>query len=212
MTVRAALFDFDFTLADPTVWLIPAWVAALEAIGEPRPSEAVLKTVVGKPLRAQYWSIVGEQPAGARFEQFERIYAGYRDTHAPAKTRLVPAAESTLAALSSAGILLGIVSTGAPERLNAILKRARLDSYFHTIKAACRDKAAGIGDAIGCLGVDGANTVYVGDHPDDCKAAGLARVRFYAVKTGVHGDGDFPRGTVLLTSVAELTAQLLAWD
>ena len=29
MDVRAVLFDFDFTLADPSPWLIPAWVEAL---------------------------------------------------------------------------------------------------------------------------------------------------------------------------------------
>jgi phosphoglycolate phosphatase len=209
MDVRAVLFDFDFTLADPSGWLISAWVEALAAIGVPRPNHATLKTVVGKPLKAQYSRIVGEPPLGARFEMFQRFYLRYRDAHAPEETRILPSVATTLSALKTVDIMLGIVSTGVPERLIAILKRAELEKYFSTIKAASKDKVAGIVEAISSLGVKAAATVYVGDHPDDCRAAEQARVTFFAVRTGVNSASDFPAGTAVLTSVAELPSRLL---
>lgn len=127
--VQAVLFDFDFTLADPTAWLIPAWIEALHAIGEPIPDSTTLKAVVGRPLRNQYLIIVGEPLSGARFGIFERSYQQYRDGHAPTETMMLPGVASTLDALGGAGIMLGIVSTGAAERLHAILIRTALERF-----------------------------------------------------------------------------------
>lgn len=210
MDVQAVLFDFDFTLTDPSVWLIPAWADGLGAIEEPPRDTATLKGVVGRPLKAQYSTIVGEPPSGVRFEKFERCYCRYRDQHAPAETIILPGVAATLEALTRAGIVLGIVSTGALQRLNAILTRTALDRYFRIVEAASRDKASAIAAVIDALGVETAGTVYVGDHPEDCRAASQAQVRFAAVRTGVHNVQDFPDGTIVLDSVADLPVQLLA--
>jgi hypothetical protein len=48
MAVKAVLFDFDFALADPSAWLIPAWTEALDAIGEQQPDVSIMKGVVGR--------------------------------------------------------------------------------------------------------------------------------------------------------------------
>ena len=106
--------------------------------------------------------------------------------------------------------MLGIVSTGARERLNAVLTRTALERYFRVVNAAAQDKAAAIAAAIDSLGVDASGTVYVGDHPEDCRSAQQAHVKFLAVTTGAHGTSDFPDGTAILASVADLPAQLLA--
>ncbi len=74
-------------------------------------------------------------------------------------------------------MFLGIVSTGAPKRLNAILSRTALDRYFRVVEAAARDNVVGIAAAIRSLDVDAAATVYVGDHPEDCRAAKQAQVK-----------------------------------
>lgn len=208
MDAQAVLFDFDFTLADPRAWLIPAWAEALAAIGEGRPDDATLEKVVGKPLRAQYSIIVGEDASGARFETFERSYRRHRDRHAPKETRMVPGVAAILEALRKRRIILGIVSTGAAIRLKAILDRTALDRYFQVLEAGWKDKAVGISAALKSLKVEAAYAVYVGDHPEDCRAARQAGVGFLAVKTGVHTEADFPEGTVVLASVADLPGQL----
>jgi phosphoglycolate phosphatase-like HAD superfamily hydrolase len=119
------------------------------------------------------------------------------------------AVETTLSALHSAGILLGIVSTAAPQRLHAILTRPHLEKYFRTTKAASQKRAVDIGEALASLGVNPAGAAYVGDHPGDCTAAGQARVPLFAVTTGAHTASDFPEGAVVLASVADLPARLL---
>jgi hypothetical protein len=67
-----------------------------------------------------------------------------------------------------------------------------------------RDKVAGIGEAVRDPGVNAQQVVYVGDHSDDCRAAPAAQVGFYAVEKGVYGKGDFPNGTTMLVTLAEL--------
>lgn len=78
------------------------------------------------------------------------------------------------------------------------------------VNAAAHDKAAAIAAAIASLGVDACSSVYVGDHPEDCRSAQQAHVRFVGVTTGAHRASDFPDGTVILASVADLPTQLLA--
>ena len=58
-------------------------------------------------------------------------------------------------------------------------------------------------------GADAAATVYIGDHPEDCRAANEVQVKFIGVKTGVHKDADFPEGTVVLPSIPDLPAHVL---
>lgn len=208
MPVRAVLFDFDFTLADPSPRLLPAWTEALGAIGVSRPEEATLVRVVGRPLRAQYSMIVGQPASGERFETFERAYREYRDGHAPLETRIFPAVTAALEKLHRSGLALGVVSTGAANRVIPTLIRSGLRRFFRVAVPDSRDKAAGIHAAVRWLGVDAAAAIYVGDHPEDYRAATDAGVRFIAVKTGVHSEADFPEDTLVLSSVADLPAQL----
>jgi phosphoglycolate phosphatase-like HAD superfamily hydrolase len=209
MAVKAVLFDFDFTLADPSAWLLPAWVEALDAIGERQADPAILKGVVGRPLAAQYARIVGEAPSGGRFETFERCYSAYRDRHAATQTAILDGVTGALGVLHHAGFVLGIISTGAIHRIRAILSHARLDRFFRVVKGGSEDKAPVILSVTDALGVDPGSAVYVGDHPEDCRAAVQARVGFIAVTTGAHTESDFPEGTVVLASVADLPGWIL---
>ena len=189
--VKAVLFDFDFTLADPSAWLIPAWIEALGVIGERQPDPSILKGVVGRPLGAQYARIVGEAPSGGRFETFERRYSAYRDRHAATETVIFDGAAGALEALHHAGLILAIISSGAIHRIRAILSHASLDRFFHVVKGGSKDKAPVILSVTDSLGVDAGSAVYVGDHPEDCRAAVQARVGFIAVTTGAHTERRF---------------------
>jgi phosphoglycolate phosphatase len=210
LPVECVLFDFDFTLADPSPWLIPAWREALGAIQAPPPDAAGLRTVVGRPLRAQYAAIVREPPSGPRFEIFEGIYREYRDRHAGNETVLFPGAHAAIQALDRAGLVLGVVSTGAPERLHTILTRTGLASHFRVVHGAAAEKAPVIVSVAGALGLALPATLYVGDHPTDCQAATAAGSPFIAVGTGVHAAQDFPPETTVTSSIADLPGLLLA--
>ncbi len=200
--MRLVLFDFDFTLADPTPWLIPAWVEALAAIGYPPPDTAALTSVIGRTLATQFRQIVAQPASGPTFETFRRAYTSYRDAHAPAQTRFFPDVVPTLEALRASGHTLGIVSTGTPSRLHAILERAGLHDRFERVIAGAADKTTGILDAMKALNAAPANTTYIGDHPDDATFASRAGVGFIAILRGIHEPADFPPGTRTITHLS----------
>jgi phosphoglycolate phosphatase-like HAD superfamily hydrolase len=198
------LFDFDFTLTDPTPWLIPAWTEALGSVGLEPPDPAVLRKVIGHPLRRQFRLLVGDGVCGPLFGEFERVYVDCRTRFAPERTVLLPDVERTLGALRAGGRRLGIVSTGTGSRIEAVLRRFGIRDDFGIVVAGAADKAAGIGEAIAALRTTPSHTAYVGDHPMDCAAAAQAGTAFFAVLTGAHTASDFPAGTTAIQSLAEL--------
>jgi phosphoglycolate phosphatase len=204
MSPRAVLFDFDFTLADPAGWLIPAWKYALDSIGASPPAVEALLKIVGLSLRIQYSLLTGGKAQSPEFENFKAHYARYRDENASAETRVFAGVEEMLSALYAHGIPLGIVSTGAARRLRDILASRNLLAFFAVIEAGCENKAKGIRRAAGRLSVSLSDVLYVGDHPEDCHAAVMAGTAFIAVSTGVHKRTDFPPQTIFISSVTSL--------
>jgi hypothetical protein len=81
--------------------------------------------------------IVGEAPSGRQFETFERCYRAYRDHHAATETAILGA----LDALYGAGFILGIISTGAFQRIRVILFHANLHRFFGVVEGDSKDKA-----------------------------------------------------------------------
>jgi hypothetical protein len=81
---------------------------------------------------------VGEAPSGRRFETFERCYRAYRDHHAATETAILGGAAGVLDALYGAGLILGIISTGALHRIRAILFHANLIDSFALWRATQR--------------------------------------------------------------------------
>lgn len=209
MRHHGILFDFDFTLADPRGWLIPTWNEALDAIGLTPVSPSAILPLVGKPLSEQYSQIVGEKPAGPKFQKFERKYTEYRDCHAVSGTGIFAGVREIAELFTKLDYQLGIVSTGASRRLRSILEHYDLQRYFSALEAGCADKSTGIFSAMITLRLEASEVTYVGDHPEDQKAAQRSSVHFIGVMSGMYMPVDFEPGTTVISSIADLPSVLI---
>ena len=186
MTVRAVLFDFDFTLGDSADAIVHCSRAAFVDMGlEPAEPRAIRRTI-GLTLQDSFRVLTGDEGRG---DEYTRRYVGHADRVMTAMTTVYPPAATVLATMRARGVATAIVSTKYRYRIESILTHAGMAGAVDLIvggEDVTRHKPdpEGLRRALDGLGVDGANAVYVGDHPVDGHAAARAGVRFVRVLTG----------------------------
>jgi len=121
-------------------------------------------------------------------------------------THLLPGVRSALEGLRAAGYQLGVVSTGASGRIRRTLTRFQLMPYFTEtgIMGGAQNKLEALSKATTQFRMKPRETVYVGDRPDDADAAENAGVNFIGVTTGAFKGSDFPPGSKVVRSLADL--------
>jgi len=206
--MRAVLFDFDYTLADPSGWVFAALNAGLSAAHLPERDDYSLKKLIGLPLDQQFEQLGGRGADARQYSAFRNAYISFRDAHASVGTHFFKTVPATLTTLNQAGYVLGIVSTGARKRIVELLNREGLMRHFRVVVGGCKDKAEGIRRTVQELGVSNDDSLYVGDRPDDREFAMCANIRFIAVCSGAFKSSEFPVGTEVANDVAELLRNL----
>lgn len=214
MQVRAAVFDFDLTLADSTAGVVECVNHALLKMGLAPVEPAAIRRTIGLALPRQFQTFTGLSDL-ERAAEFYRRFVERADQVMNDNTVLFPEVPETLARLRASGIRAAIVSTKFRYRIQGILAREGLDQAFEVIVggedvAVNKPDPEGLIRALGRLGLESAQAVYVGDHPVDAEAAGRAGVRFIAVLTGASGIKDFTGHEVaaVVSSLSELPATL----
>lgn len=205
MIPRLILFDFDYTLFDASGCLFPALRQGLAATGNSAPADEVLKRLIGIPLERQFVELTGNLDEMS-YKLFKAAYVKERDLRESAGTHPLPGIMEAIKDLKTKGISLGIVSTGAPKRILRALTRENALSCFgeSAVIGGADEKPQAICQALAVFGENAQHTAYIGDRPEDCSAALEAGVSFIAVETGAFQKGDFPRDTIVLSSVAVL--------
>ena len=206
--VRVVLFDFDYTLADPSGWVFDALRTGLAAAHLHPPNIAAMKRLIGIPLEAQYTALGGTLTDDSTYQRFKTAYVRYRDAHATTATRVMAEVPAALRQLQHAGVTLGIVSTGADTRIRQILAAGQLAAYFQSISGGWADKAEGIQASLHSLRFSKTCARYIGDRPDDAEAAVRTKVGFIAVLTGAFDEHAFPPATEVMRTMAELPQRL----
>jgi HAD superfamily hydrolase (TIGR01509 family) len=169
------VFDVDGTLADTMTRAPEAYAATIRALGGPdlSPADIVADWNIGSTA-VVLAHFLGRPVLAADLECFYRILAA-----AVASVRLFPGVVEMLDTLDGAGYRLGVF-TGATRRTTALtLVAVGLDGRFQT--TVCGDdvdkpKPAPDGLRLACrrLGVDTAETAYVGDAEVDLRCAEAA--------------------------------------
>lgn len=205
MKYRLLLFDFDFTLVDASECLFGALRKGLASIGAENPSDSQLRSLIGIPLVKQYQILTGRHDA-KELATFQHIYAKERSALESNGTHLLPGVRSALEDLRTAGYQLGVVSTGASGRIRRTLTRFQLMPYFTEagIIGDAQNKLEALSKATTLFRMKPGETVYVGDRPEDADAAKNAGLNFIGVTTGAFKDGDFPPGSKVVPSLADL--------
>jgi phosphoglycolate phosphatase len=173
VSVRAVLFDFDFTLGDSADAIVHCSRAAFVDMGlEPADPRAIRRTI-GLTLQESFRVLTGGAPPHEEdeaAEQYLRCYVAHADQVMTAMTTVYEPAVGVLATMRARGVATAIVSTKYRYRIESILERAGLAGAVDVIvggEDVTRHKPdpEGLQRALGGLGVEGADALYVGALP-----------------------------------------------
>ncbi len=217
MTVRAVLFDFDFTLGDSADAIVHCSRAAFADMGlEPAAPTAIRRTI-GLTLQESFRVLTGgaggaeAPPYEDAAEEYCRRYVAHADQVMTAMTTVYPPAAAVLATVRSRGLGTAIVSTKYRYRIQSILASAGLTGAVDVIVGGedverHKPHPEGLRLALAGLGVDGAAALYVGDHPVDGHAARGAGVRYVRVLSGEHFAGEHWTGIEPVATIPDIGA------
>jgi len=212
VNVRAVLFDFDFTLGDSADAIVHCSRAAFTDMGLMPAEPPAIRRTIGLTLQDSFHVLTGGIPPNDEAaEEYRRCYVAHADRVMTAMTTVYEPAAAVLATIRARGVGTAIVSTKYRYRIESILEHAGLAGAVDVIvggEDVTRHKPdpEGLQRALAGLGVDGAEALYVGDHPVDGHAAARAGVRFVRVLTG-EDCGDEPWAAIQpLATIADVGA------
>jgi len=212
--IQAAVFDFDYTLADSSEGCVECVNFAFQEMGlAVHPAETICRTI-GLSLKETFITLHGDREV-TRGDEFVKLFVQRADQVMVDLTVMYKPVAVTLAALRDSGLRLGIVSTKYRYRIEKVLERENLRQYFEVVIGGedveqHKPNPAGLLEALKRLESAPQSTVYVGDSLVDAEVAKRAAVPFVAVLSGVtpedHFDGYERLGT--LKDVSELPGLL----
>ena len=210
MSVRAVLFDFDFTLGDSADAIVHCSRAAFTEMGLAPAEPLAIRRTIGLTLQDSFCVLTGRE-APELAEEYRRCYVAHADHVMTAMTTVYEPAAGVLATMRARGVGTAIVSTKYRYRIESILAHVGLSGAVDVIVggedvARHKPDPEGLERALAGLGADSAQALYVGDHPVDGHAAARAGVRFVRVLTG-EDFGDEPwAGISPLATIADVGA------
>lgn len=187
MTIRAILFDFDFTLGDSSTGIVECVNAALAGLGLEPADPAAIRATIGLSLEEILRRLTGID--GAAAPEFRRRFIACADRVMTSHTVLYPWAPALLKTLHSCGLGTGIVTTKRSYRIAEVLDREDLAAAVDVVVGSdmvAHPKPApdGLLLALHALGLPADTLLYVGDTVTDAEAAAAAGVPFVAVLSG----------------------------
>jgi phosphoglycolate phosphatase len=211
--VQAAIFDFDYTLADSSRGVVECINFALDSLNLPTVSAERACQTIGLSLVDTFVHLAGEVTT-AQSDEFARLFIKRADEVMADLTILFESVPQTIAVLKEQGLGLGIVSTKFRYRIESILKREGLLDAFDVIIGGedvpnHKPDPEGLRLAVGKLGRSPLDCVYVGDSVVDAETAKRAGVPFIAVLSGVTPREAF--GAYDVRQVLEHVCDLPGW-
>ena len=208
---QAVIFDFDYTLADPTRGTVACINYALDDLGFPPTSADIIHQAISGSLEATFLPLVGSEQSH-HFEAFLQLFVEHADEVMPAQTHLFESVPETIERLTQQGVALGIVSMKYRPHIEPVLQRENLLDAFEIIiggddVSEPKPHPEGVRAAQQALRSSSANTLYVGDSLIDARTAQAAGLRFVAVLSRAHAPDAFDGHAVhtFIADVSELT-------
>jgi len=185
---KAVVFDLDGTLLDTLDDLTSAVNHALTAFAYPERTREEVKGFIGNGVR-----LLMQRAVGVEDERFEEIFSAFKSyyaVHCADATKPYTGIEELLSALKKRGVKTAVLSNKSDAAVKTLAK-----AYFPNAFSA----AVGENEAIGIrkkpapdalykvmegLGVNAAETVYIGDSEVDIQTAANAGVACVSVTWG----------------------------
>ncbi len=204
------LFDFDYTLADSSKGAIECITHALSKLGKSIPDKEVITQTIGLSLNDTL-KFLSKKTTVEDEKLFAQYFVEKADEVMTDLTVLFDSVSSTINKLSNAECKLGIVSTKFRYRIEEILARENLLSFFDIIIGGedvinHKPSEEGLLKAIKSLNLNKKDIFYIGDSIVDAETALNADVQFIASLTGVTKKEDFQSFSVnsFITNLKEL--------
>jgi HAD superfamily hydrolase (TIGR01509 family) len=185
--IKGVVFDFDGTLVDSMKMIFEALNETLSRRHLPTISLDLLGRMAGRPisdiLNAEM--TVPEPIIKAVEKDVFNAYTEFCRT----SCQLLPNVVSTLKALKSKEVKLGLLTTTPSKPLKAVIKQLAIGKYFDIMLAKGDAKSKpdpdGLRQIITEFGIGKDECLYVGDSPIDVLTGKAAGVRTIAITTGV---------------------------
>ena len=213
---KAAIFDFDFTLADSSRGIVDCVCCALGELGFAAPSEESIVQTIGLSLAETFRNLTGETDSELA-KEFARHFHQRADLKMDSLTVIYDSVPSVMRSLRAVDLRTGIVTTKLHYRIKSILAANNLEDLFDVIVGAddvakTKPDPEGLFLALQQLGGSATSAVYVGDHIVDAEAAEKAGIPFIAVLTGKHLRDAFDRypHRAIVESIGDLPRILLS--
>lgn len=214
--MRAAVFDFDFTLADSSRAVAACFNFALRSLGLETVDPGLVRRTIGLGLGEALEILTGQTDPELE-QRFRKLFVEHADEVMVSQTDLLEGVLPALDSLRNAGLRLGIVSTKYRYRIEDTLVRYQALDRFEVIIGggdvkALKPDPEGLLLSLSLLGVSPTEAVFVGDHLVDAEAAHRGGVPFVAVRSGTSDPEAFSRfpNLGILEGVAKLPAFLEA--
>ena len=187
-TLPAILFDMDGTLVDSIELILQSAMFAFDGREGPRPTRAEWQALIGTSLD----SILARWTTGPDDKEFIRNrYRDFQVANHDRLIRLYDGAAELLRSLRARGHPLAVVSSKNERGIRRSMDYFGLTSLFDAlvgIESTTHHKPhpEPVHYALGQLGVQAHQAVFVGDSPHDVEAAKAAGVRVIAVTWGAY--------------------------
>jgi phosphoglycolate phosphatase len=193
--ILAVIFDFDYTLADSSYGAMECINFALDALNIPPASYEFVCRTIGLSIPETFLSLAGPEHC-QESDEFARLFKQRADEVMADRTIIYPTVRPMVKVLKQAEVKLGIVSTKFRYRIEDILNREQILSFFDIIIGGedvqvHKPDPEGIMTAIERVGVQEQKSLYVGDSVIDAETALRGLVPFVAVLTGVTQKQEF---------------------
>lgn len=216
MPTRAALFDFDGTLADSFAGITASTNHVRQLYGLPAMTVDEVGIYVGLGLANLLETVVPNAPTSEAIAAYKAHHLGVM----VAGTQLLPGVLDTLTQLHQGGIALAICSNKAVAFTKQIVSSLGIAPLFQAVLGP--DDVAGrakphpdmLLEGLTRLGVSRSETVYVGDMAVDVHAGKAAGVTVWLVEGGAAGRESAREAGPdrVLTDFTELVPLLLPKD
>ena len=204
------MFDLDGTLVDSFDDISAAFRRSFHVAGCEPPEAAVVRSMIGKPLRDMYAPWVPADALDALVAEYRRDYS----ERCAERTRPYPGIVDLLEDLRRRGHGLAVATTKTTWMACTVLARLGIEDRLDHVQGTDGFPHKPAPDVIthALAGVGRPGTWMIGDAVTDIAAGRAAGLRTCAVTWGVHSETEL-RGAepdAVVTTVADLRALLLS--
>jgi phosphoglycolate phosphatase len=202
--MKAALFDFDGTLADSFAAITSSTNHVRASYGLPPMTEDAVRKYVGYGLT----HLMADLVPGAAVDEAVARYRAHHATVMVSGTRLMAGVAEAIPELARRGLRLGVCSNKRVEFTRELVRALGLHDYFTCVLGPedvgdrAKPDPAMLVEGLSRLQVTPAEAVYVGDMIVDVQTARAAGVTVWIVAPDGAVEGDAPDR--ILRSFAEL--------